>query len=114
MPQYDYYCKKCKKVIVVEKRMSDPNPTKCPSCKSPKFDRYFSPEATPSVGYKDRPPWTYKECLKYKDCKLNDGPRMKIDPNKHGDLGAWHSPGQVLPPNKADKINAKKTRERKG
>lgn len=115
MPRYDYACQKCKLVFEVEKKMSDPAPSKCPGCRSKKIDRYFGdPSAIPAVGYKDRPPWTYKECLKYKDCKLNDGPRVEIDPSKHGDIGAWHSPGNVLPPNKSDKLKAKKLREKKG
>ncbi len=114
MPLYDYICNKCKAVFEIEKRMTEPDPKKCPNCKSKKIERYFGdPEACPAVTYKDRPPWTYKECLKYKDCKFNDGPRVKIDPRKHGDIGAWHCPGEVLPPNSKDKADARKTREKK-
>jgi len=78
--------------------MSAPDPKSCPNCKGRKVSRYFQPEGNPAVTYKDRPPWTYKECLKYKTGSLNGGPTVKIDPSKHGDLGAWHSPGEVVKP----------------
>jgi putative FmdB family regulatory protein len=96
MPLYDYVCKKCNSVFEVDKKMSSPGPATCPKCGSEGPERHFG-DTAPSVVYANRPPWTYRECLKYKDCKFNDGPRTKIDPRKHGDVGAWHSPGEVMP-----------------
>jgi putative FmdB family regulatory protein len=94
---YDYFCKKCDKVFEVDKSMSAPGPSRCPECGAAGPERYFVGNA-PAVAYANRPPWTYRECLKYKDCKFNDGPRTKIDPRKHGDIGAWNSPGEVIKP----------------
>jgi putative FmdB family regulatory protein len=93
MPRYDYRCK-CEHIFEVEKPMSAPGPSRCPKCGSANPDRYFGGQV-PSVAYANRPPWTYKECLKYKRAKVDDGPWVKIDPNKHGDLGAWNSPGEL-------------------
>lgn len=100
--RYDFYCQECKFVWEVEKKMSAPGPSECPECSSDRVERSYGPSDSPPILYANRPPWTYKECLKYKDCKLNDGPRTRIDPNKHGDLGAWNSPGDVVPPNSSD------------
>lgn len=89
--------------------MTDDGPSKCPKCRSKNIDRDFSADAV-NIVYTNRPPWTYKEALKFKDCRIGDGPRFKIDPNKHGDRGSWHSPGDVLPFNKEDIKKAKRKR----
>lgn len=91
----------------VEKGLKDPAPKKCPNC-GEVAERDFAADGTPSVLYPGRPIWTYKDCLKYKDCRIGDGPRTKIDPSKHGDIGAWHCPGEVVPFNKDDAKKAKK------
>ena len=94
--RYDYQCACCSNIWEVEKPMSAPGPAVCPSCGSDNVARYFGKGSSPPVLFANRPPWTYKECLKYKDCKHNNGPRTKIDPSKHGDLGAWNCPGEVI------------------
>lgn len=94
---YDYACSSCGHSWCVQKGMRDPNPSRCPSCNKKSVERVFD---TPAILFANRPPWTYKDCLKFKDCKLNDGPRTAIDPSKHGDLGAWNSPGEVIPERK--------------
>lgn len=99
MPQYDFWCDNCEAVIEIEKSMSDPNPESCPKCKSDRLRRLFS---IPSIHYANRPPWTYKECLRYKYVRKNGGPYFKVDPSKHGDLGSWHSPGEIGHPEKPD------------
>lgn len=88
---YEFFCEKCNKVIEFEKRMADPNPARCPICKSKKFTRYFSAQSVPSLLYPGRPIWTYSDTKKYKTFRQNGGPLMKVDPSKHGDLGAWHT-----------------------
>lgn len=94
--RYDYRCNKCEVVFEVEKSMSAPGPKSCPKCRGRKVERYFGNEA-PAMIYANRPPWTYKEALKFKTCSHNGGPTFKIDPAKHGDVGAWHSPGELAP-----------------
>ena len=91
--RYDYTCEDCGHEWEVSKTMSAPDPKRCPNCKNKSVRRRWT---SPSVTYKDRPPWTYNDFTGYKTAKLNDGPRVKIDPSKHGDLGAWHSPGEVV------------------
>jgi putative FmdB family regulatory protein len=88
--RYDYKCEKCG-VFEVVKRMSDPDPKACPTCGGVIVRVY---EASPIL-YANRPPWTYKESLKYKTCSHNGGPKFNIDPSKHGDIGAWNSPGEL-------------------
>lgn len=100
MPFYDFKCNECSHVWEVTKSMTAPGPDACPKCGGRVVSQVLS---CPSIIYANRPPWTYKDCLKFKDCRLNDGPRTKIDPNKHGDLGAWHSPGDVVPLKKGEK-----------
>lgn len=99
MPKYDYICKKCGNIFEIEKSMSSPSPEKCIICEEGGcIERCYS---VPSIGYgNDRPIWTYKEALKYKTARHNGGPLIKIDPNKHGDRGAWHCPGEVVKENK--------------
>lgn len=106
--KYDFCCQGCQFVWEIEKKMSDPGPSKCPECGSKDIERHYGSSDSPPILYANRPPWTYKECLKYKDCKFNDGPRTKIDPNKHGDLGAWNSPGLIVQPNASDMSKVKK------
>lgn len=98
--RYDYICSECKYIWEVEKSIKDDDPKVCPKCTSNEVGRYFNPNDIPFILYANRPPWTYKDCLKYKDCKHNGGPRTEIDPSKHGDLGAWHCPGKVIPEKK--------------
>jgi len=93
MPAYDYVCKKCG-VFEVVKGMSAPGPEACPQCGEPSPEMYFGNQHV-SVTYANRPPWTYKECLKYKTCSTGNSPKFKVDPSKHGDIGAWNSPGEV-------------------
>jgi putative FmdB family regulatory protein len=100
--RYDYKCLKCKKLFEVEKRITEPDPESCPHCKSKKIERYFCPENLPGVLYTDRPPWTYKEARKYKTAKYK-GREFKIDPSKHGDIGSWNSPGELVKPTKKKK-----------
>lgn len=114
MPSYDWVCNGCKYKWETFKKMSDPNPTKCPECGAKgDVEKHYS-QSAPSVGYKDRPIWTYPEAKKFKDCRQDGGPRMKIDPSKHGDLGSWHSPGEIVPLTKADRIADAKKRRKKG
>jgi len=112
MMRYDYACTQCGHEFEVVKAMSAPGPSECPKCGAKSPERLFR-EAPPLV-YRDRPPWTYKEALKYKTCRWNDGPRMKIDPSKHGDVGSWNSPGEVIPLTKDDRRNDRKKRLKKG
>jgi putative FmdB family regulatory protein len=112
MPKYDYKCLKCKEIFEVEKTMSADGPKKCLLCGAKSPERHFS-EAPPRY-YRDRPPWTYPEAKKYKTCRWNDGPRMKIDPSKHGDIGSWNSFGEILPPTKEDRIKKRKEILKKG
>ena len=94
---YEYYCHgKCKRVIEYEKKMADPDPVKCPFCKSKKFERKYS---IPNILYPGRPIWTYNDVKKYKTFNTNGGPKKKVD-SKHGDLGAWHTDAEAAPPEK--------------
>ncbi len=113
MPKYDYICenKKCKKVFEIEKKMSDPDPKKCPHCNGKKVSRYYCAETVPSVGYTDRPPWTYKQAKKFKTA-IYKGKETKIDPAKHGDLGSWNSPGEIVKPKPKVKPKTKRTFQR--
>jgi len=95
--RYDYKCDSCKAIFETEKRMSDPDPV-CPNC-GKAASRYFSPDSTPCILFADRPPWTYKEAKKYKTTKYK-GKEYKVDPCKHGDLGSWNSPGELIPEKK--------------
>jgi putative FmdB family regulatory protein len=99
MPTYDYMCKKCG-VFEVVKKMSDPDPEACPVCGEPNPEMYFGNQNV-SVTYANRPPWTYKECLKYRTCSSGDGRKFKVDPSRHGDIGAWNSPGDAATPGEA-------------
>lgn len=94
--RYDFKCSDCEFVWEVEKKITDPQPSFCPRCEGANVERSFGPGDVLPVLYANRPPWTYKECLKFKDCRMNDGPRTKVDPSKHGDLGAWNCPGEVV------------------
>lgn len=87
---YDYICNECKVIFEVDKKITDPHPDKCLSCESEKIERYFHYSSIPSVVYANRPTWTYSDCKRYKECTFNGGPKIKIDPSKHGDLGSWH------------------------
>lgn len=93
--RYDYQCvnKKCKKVFEVIKRMSDPDPETCPHCRTDGPTRFYSTESLPTVGYTDRPPWTYPEARKFKTATYK-GKTYKIDPNRHGDITSWDFPGE--------------------
>jgi len=101
MPRYDYICEnaKCKKIFEIEKKMTYPDPKKCPHCKGKKVSRYYGKDSIPSVAYGDRPPWTYKEAKKFKTAIYKDQ-EFKIDPSKHGDVGSWNSPGEYIGPKK--------------
>ena len=99
--RYDFFCAKCKKVIEIEKRMSESNPIACPICKSNKFTRHFG--SAPAVIYANRPIWTYNDCKKYKTFRQNGGPLQKVDPGKHGDLGAWNTDAERAPEKKKKK-----------
>jgi putative FmdB family regulatory protein len=101
--KYDYICQKCQKVFEIEKKLTDPPPSQCPHCRSKKIERHFSSDSMPAILYPNRPPWTYREALKYKTARWNGGPLTKIDPKKHGDLGSWNSPGEVVPEKKKGK-----------
>jgi len=94
--RYDYRCEKCG-VFEVEKKMADPAPEECPQCGG-RVERHFGTDAAPMIMYANRPPWTYKEALKYKEAGFKGGPKFKIDPNKHGDIGSWNSPGELVKP----------------
>jgi len=111
--RYDYICKDCRLVFEVEKPMAAPPPGSCPKCGSRDIDRHFSADALPMVLYANRPIWTYNDARKYKTCRMDDGPRLAIDPGKHGDLGSWHCPGQVVPLTQADKKKVRKNNGRK-
>jgi putative FmdB family regulatory protein len=93
--RYDYFCPKCG-IIELEKRMSDPEFKKCPVCGSEVARHY----GIPGILYADRPPWTYKEARKYKTAKWK-GRETKIDPAKHGDIGSWNSPGELVSQNQS-------------
>lgn len=94
--RYGYRCPECEHKWEVEKSIMAPGPCECPSCGADKVERDYDARSLPAILYANRPPWTYKDCLKYKDCKHGEGPRTKIDPSKHGDIGAWNSPGEVV------------------
>jgi putative FmdB family regulatory protein len=98
--RYDYECKECESVFEVEKSIKDPPPAECPKCKSKNVERHFGPADAPPVIYAGRPIWTYNDSKKYKQCSQNGGPARKIDPSKHGDLGSWHCPGEMVNPKK--------------
>lgn len=98
--RYDYECTECKVVFEVEKGIKDPPPSRCPKCGSSKVQRHFSAADAPPILYKGRPIWTYNDSKKYKQCSQDGGPVRKIDPNKHGDLASWNSPGEVVPKTK--------------
>ena len=91
--RYDYSCPKCG-LLELEKKMSDPEFEKCPDCGS-KLERRYGAGGTPGILYTDRPPWTYPEARKYKTAKFK-GRETRIDPRKHGDLGSWNSPGELI------------------
>jgi putative FmdB family regulatory protein len=93
--RYDYICKHCNKIFEIEKKMSDPDPKSCPLCGSSSIERYFDSKYIPFITYKNRPTWTYNDCKKYKECSFNGGPRIKIDPSKHGDIGSWNCSGEI-------------------
>lgn len=76
--------------------MIDPDPSRCPFCKSKKIQRIYQPVA---LIYPGRPIWTYSDTKKYKTM-TQDGKTFKVDPSKHGDLGAWHTDAQVAPKKK--------------
>jgi len=97
---YDYSCPKCGD-LELEKRMSDPDPI-CPECGSV-LERRYGAGTTPGILYSDRPPWTYRQAKGYKTAKWK-GKEFKIDPRKHGDLGSWNSPGELV-----KKIEKKRT-----
>lgn len=92
--KYDFICTKCKKLFEYEKSIKAPNPC-CIFCEG-KVERFFSGDDVPTVVYPNRPPWTYNDSKKYKNARWNGGPLTKIDPSKHGDIGAWHCPGNVI------------------
>lgn len=81
--RYDYQCKGCEEVFEIEKGMNDPSPDRCPLCGHGELARYWGRESVPNIVMPGRPPWTYKECLKYKTATF-DGVTVKVDPNKHG------------------------------
>ena len=91
--RYDYLCQKCG-VFEHEKGMTAPDIEKCPSC-GRKVKRYYGSENAPGILFSDRPPWTYHEAKKYKTAKWK-GREFKIDPTKHGDMGSWNSPGELI------------------
>lgn len=104
---YEYKCSKCQHVFSIKKSMSAPHPEKCPKCRRKGgIERYFTAEALPSVMYADRPPWTYKESKRFKTAKFK-GKEYKIDPAKHGDVGAWNSPGEYIQPKPVPKKRKK-------
>lgn len=90
---YDYTCVDCGNIWTVEKSIKAPPPDECPACESTSIERKFE---SLFILYANRPPWTYNDSLKYKDCKFNDGPRTAIDPSKHGDIGSWNCPGKIV------------------
>lgn len=94
---------KCKGRVAIEKKMNDPDPVKCPLCRSKKFERYYGPETVPNVIYAGRPVWTYNDTKKYKTFRQDGGPLMKVDPSKHGDLASWHSDAEIAPEPKKKK-----------
>ena len=100
---YDYECQKCGLVFEIEKSIVDPAPSNCPRCMGNRVERHFSPADVPTVLYPNRPPWTYNDAKRYKNARWCGGPLTKIDPSKHGDLGAWNSPGEVIPEKKKKK-----------
>lgn len=100
---YEYKCSKCSKIIELEKSIKDDHPTECPHCKKQGLERHFSSESNPVVLYPGRPIWTYKEVKKFKQMSKDGGPAYKVDPSKHGDLGAWHSGAELAPPKKKKK-----------
>jgi len=97
--KYDYLCSDCHFVFEIEKRMSDPAPTRCPKCGKEHVERYYNSENIPSLIWLNRPTWTYNDCKKYKTAKFQ-GKEIKVDPSKHGDLGAWYSSGDPAPKKK--------------
>jgi len=94
---YEYICLKCG-ILQLEKKMSAPDCAKCPECGN-KIERNWQGIA-PAILFADRPIWTYREAKKYKTAKWK-GKEFKIDPSKHGDLGSWNSPGELIKPKKS-------------
>ena len=89
--------------------MKAPHPSACPLCNEEGgVERIFEPT---NITYANRPPWTYNDFVKYKTCSHNDGPRMKIDPSKHGDMAAWNSPGELAPESVSDKEKRAKKKD---
>jgi hypothetical protein len=108
---FTYLCHHCKASWRVEKSILAPAPSACPKCQSADIDRDYAADGKPSVIYVGRPVWTYNDARRFKDCRVNGGPRTRIDPSRHGDLGSWNSPGEVIPFNKEDYVKEKKKRK---
>lgn len=87
MPLYDFICHKCNIIIEINKSMNSDNPP-CPQCNG-EIERYYCPENIPTVGYGNRPIYTYDMVKKYKTF-VHEGKEYKVDPNKHGDIGAMN------------------------
>jgi len=109
MPLYDYKCESCEQYFELKKSMKDPHPGACPLCNDKDCVQVvFHP---PNITYANRPAWTYNSFKHYQTTRLNGGPRVHIDPNTAGDLGAWHCPGKLAPPTKEDVEKAKKKQD---
>lgn len=77
--------------------MGDPNPVKCPLCKKNGLERIYEPL---TILYPGRPAHTYNDVKKFKVMTKDGGPAYLVDPNKHGDLGSWHTDVKPAPKKK--------------
>lgn len=98
---YGYKCRKCQRLIEIEKSIKESHPVKCPYCLKASLERHFDAISLPAIHYAGRPGWTYNDIKKYKNMRV-DGKLLKIDPSKHGDLGSWNTNADL------DKTPAKK------
>jgi putative FmdB family regulatory protein len=98
---YEYQCKTCEEVFEVEKRMLDPSPEICPICGGNEIERFWS--SSPAILFANRPIWTYNDVKKYKTFRQDGGQLKKVNPAKHGDMGAWHTDAEIAPEKKKKK-----------
>lgn len=54
MPLYDYRCPGCGNIWEVSKKISEPHPSECPSCKCGPVERYHASDSNQLVQYKGK------------------------------------------------------------